>query len=202
MEPFFFLPIWFFPIGMLLELFFIAGSFIFSYYTWKIYSLSNVKRMKLLSYAFFFFGFSYFIQLTTHISLLNAATGNQKIMLLTYSLYGFICFQLLGLNTLLYLTLKRKDKIFYFMLLTLGILIISTGRLELFAIYAITILLTTAVIHRTKKGYSGFILLLTGDKIGFILASPTGSLISHIILAGAYLTIVFLLILIHYGKKK
>lgn len=152
----YFSPEWFFGYNIILELLFVAIILAVSYYALKIYKLSGLRQSKLLSLGFLFIAASYFVQSVNNfwvISQINkgVSTALEIIGVSAFNITGYflqIFFFLLGLITLLYMTLGFSNKKVYSLiaLITLVCLILATNKMYAFYLLS-SIFLVYLVVH-------------------------------------------------------
>ncbi|MBW2992505.1 hypothetical protein KY345_04780 [Candidatus Woesearchaeota archaeon] len=189
----YFAPEWFFGYDIVLELIFVAIILAVSYYALKVYKLSGLRQSKHFSLAFMFIAASYFVQSVYNfwiISLINkgVTTVLGVIGLNAFNITGYffqIFFFLLGLITLLYMTLKIKSRKTYFLIVILTAVALLLTPNRIYAFYLLSsIFLIYLVIHffnyymkkkqaKTLLVLSAFAFLLFGS-IQYILSLNNG----------------------------
>lgn len=125
----YFSPEWFFGYDVVLELLFVAIILSVAFFSLKIYKLSGQRQAKLFSLSFFFIAGSYLIQSIVNFSIISTLNqtisaafrfiGVDMINITGFFLQRFLF--LLGLVTLVYMTLKFKSKRLYSLLVILTI---------------------------------------------------------------------------------
>ncbi len=153
----FLVPGWFYGYDILLEFIFAIVTLVVSYFSYKIYRLTDENKLKLFSLAFLFFSISYTIQSLLNLKILGQISNRAISMFELMSINSFnalgifaqIIFFTVGLITLLYMALDLDNKRVYFLLLliTLPILFFSSNSLFLFYLLASIMLAFVAIFY-------------------------------------------------------
>ena len=213
------IPEWFLGYDIALNLLFGIITLIVSLYAFKIYRLSSLKQSKLFGISFSFISISYFVQSFLTIILLSKIHVN-KIISLTYfntlynlALYLHILLFIIGLVTLVYMTLNVNSKKIFslILLLSLSPFLFTHDALHLFHMVS-SLLLVFIFYHYmlnllNKKSLKNFLVtsafgLIFISSIIFMLALNYSIyyVIGDVIALVAYLLILINLIII-IGKK-
>ena len=225
MANIFVIPSWFLNYGMLFELAFAIITLVVGLFAFRIYKLSEQKSAKLFGISFIFISLHYFLQSFLNFSTLSKINQNicdiMKISdinsLNIMGAYSHMFFFLIGLTTLVYMTLKIENKTAYALLLTLPLaaIVFATNKLYLFYAMA-SILLIFISIHYLKNYLKNkqvktlfiliaFIFLLFGN-LHFLVSVNHGIyyVIGHFLELIAYILILlnFILVLKNDKKKK
>ena len=207
-----------------LELIFAFITLIVALYAFKVYKISGQPQSKLFSIAFIFFSISYFMQSLLNFVIISKFENSaydvmniHKILVLnSWGIYLHMVFFLIGLITLVYMTLKINSPKTYLLILLISFfsLVVSLNKLYWFYFLS-SFLLIFIVIHytlnfskhrqvKTLLVLSAFIFLLFGH-IHFIFAVNHALFyaLGHVFELIAYIFILINLILVlKNGKKK
>lgn len=217
-------PKWFFGYDVVFELIFAVITLIVSFYSYKIYKLTDEKQLKLFSISFLFISISYFIRSLLNWGILSELSAKtismfQMININFLNLSGIyinIIFFTLGLVTLVYMTLDIKSKRTYFLLLLISILFLflSSNGLILFYVLSSILLIFIAIFYfmnyTNKKSSRSLFVFIAFDFLLFgqihFLFSVNHAIyyvIAHFLEFVAYLIIlVNLASILKNGKEK
>ncbi|MEK6955026.1 MAG: hypothetical protein AABW52_00040 [Nanoarchaeota archaeon] len=213
------IPEWFFGYDIALNLLFGIITLIVSLYAFKVYKLSSLKQSKLFGLSFSFISISYFIQSFLTIILLSRLHVNKIISLASFTTWYNLALSLhillfiLGLVTLVYMTLNVNSKKIFSMilLLSLSTFLFTNDALHLFhfisAIVLVFIFYHYMLNLLNKKSLKNLLVtssfgLIFISRIIFMVAVDYSIyyVIGDIIVLVAYLLILINLIII-IGKK-
>ena len=220
----FLVPRWFYGYDIFFELIFAIITLIVSYYSYKMYKLTNESQLRLFSISFLFFSAYYFIQSFLNLGILeqinNKAISMFNLMNInffnTFGIFLQAIFFTIGLVTLLYMTLDLDSKKIYLLLLliTLPLLFFSSNGLLLFYLLASILLVFIALFYfknyTEKKSINSLLVFIAFDfllfgQIHFIFSVNHAIyyVIGHFLELTAYIMILINLILISKnGQKK
>ena len=209
------IPEWFFIYNIILELVFGAISLAVGLYALKIYKWTLERQPKLFGISFLFISISFFVQAILNIILCSKLHLERIIQLTTFNMltslgtYLHIIFFLIGLVTLVYLTLDIKSFRAYSLLfiLVMGSLIVTSYKLNIFHIFSSILLLyiighylVSYLTHRQIKNLIvlvAFVLLFISHiNLIFSLSSGIYFVIGDIIGFVGYVLILINLILV------
>lgn len=221
----FIIPAWFFNYSITFTLAFAIITFALGLFAFRIYKLSEQKSIKLFGISFIFISLHYFIQSFLNFSILSTLNQNicnimkiQSVNALNImGAYSHMFFFIIGLATLVYMTLKIKSSTTYALLLALPLvsIIITTNKLYLF--YAIaSIFLIFISLHYLRNYLKNkqvktffiliaFIFLLFGNlHFLFSVNHRLYYVLGHFLELVAYILILlnFILVLKNDKKKK
>jgi len=181
------IPQWFFSYDIILNLIFGVITLLVSLYAFKVYKLSYQIKSKIFGFSFFLISIAYFIRAIFIFILLSKLSASKALSLTSFtfwfesSLYLHIFFFLLGLITLVYMTIGSKGFKLYSLLslLTFSPFIFAQDTLHLFNLLSALLLvyifyyyLTTYLNVRNLRQF--FIMLAFGliflSSIGFMLS--------------------------------
>ncbi|MBR9704573.1 hypothetical protein GOV12_04120 [Candidatus Pacearchaeota archaeon] len=150
------IPSWFFGLDFIFELAFAIITLIVGLYAFKVFKLSGQHKIKLFGISFIFFSISYFIQSFINYAIISKLGENicnviklESVNILNLlGIYVHIFFFILGLVTLVYMTLNIKSAKTYTMILfiTFFSLFISLNKIYLFYILS-SLMLIYIVVH-------------------------------------------------------
>jgi hypothetical protein len=213
----FLIPAWFFNYVILFDLAFAIITFIVGLFAFKIYKLSNQKQSKLFGIAFIFISIHYFIQSFLNYSIISKLNENicnfMKLESVNYfntlGTYSHMILLMIGLITLVYMTLKIKSPEVYSLFLIISFIPILFASNKLFLFYALSSLFLIYISIHYLKNYINnkqpktllvliaFLFLLFGS-IHFIFSvdHSTYYIIGHFLELIAYILILINLILV------
>lgn len=217
-------PTWFLGYDILFEALFAIVTFLVCFYAFKVYNLTKERKPQLFGIGFALIATAFLIQsfisglFFFYLQYVLFSAREAFIVLSIYSIaiQAYMYLYLLGLITLVYMTLNVKKKRIFFLLafLTLIIQIFSEEELYIFYLMSATIGAFIAYqyylnyksnkTHRTGLVFGGFALLLTSDIL-FIFSHTMNIfyVIGHVAKFVAYVFILAnLMSVLHYGKKK
>lgn len=146
MENIYLISGWFFGWGIIFKLFFALISLSVSLYAFKIYKLSKQNQPKLFGFAFLFFSLSYFIQSFLNFAIISKLNQNicdflkiQTVETLNIlGMYTHMILFMIGIVTLIYMTLNITNKKLYSLILTISLLFILIPQNNLYAFYLLS----------------------------------------------------------------
>ncbi len=188
MEILYKLPSWFANYDSFIQIFFAVVCFLVTLYSYRLYKISKHRSIKLFSISFLLIGISYiawpvigfFTTYPLNKSTLGVLVENSELAGLI-SVYVHVLFFIVGLVTLVYMTLKKEDLRLYLLLLSLTVfpIIIAIEKTNLIYILS-AILIFFVLVHyynlysetKNKKIFTFFLafLILFFASLDFIFS--------------------------------
>jgi len=231
MTYFYLVPKWFLKFSIGIEIFFAVIALAVALFAIKIYSISRQREIRLFGVSFFLISFSYLISTLINLAVISPTiirlaqlTTSNIARLGVVGIFSYTLLFISGLITLAYTTLRIKSGKVYYIILSLGLIIMITpliivtflyGPIEFRSLY--TILLTFRILSvfllifilynyveeyvrkKNKKTLlvvvAFFFLLTSNTEFIFSLAYYEAYIIGHILEFIAYLFILLSLIL-------
>lgn len=144
-------PEWFSVYGLAFELAFAIITLAVSLYSFKIYRLSEQKKLRIFGVAFLFISISYFIQFFINLAIiaelseevLSIIELRNLITLDNISIFFHMIFFIFGLVTLIYMILGGKNRLMYGISLVVSALFIflSADSMSFFYIFSSLLLI-------------------------------------------------------------
>ncbi len=225
MEVLHIMPSWFWGTNLIFECLFFIFAVAISFYAFRIYKFTNQRESKIFGLSFSFLAIAHFFLIILNSFFLSILQGGFRAVEfgdilgmrnLTAALY--ICFLILGLITLSYMSLKIKSLKTYFLVIILSasFLLLSTNKsLTLYTLSAIFLFfIALYYAQEFKKTHNkntllvfiGFTLLFLSNLLFALTANYLLSgayVLSYLIEALGYASITMSLInVFKYGKKK
>jgi len=154
------IPQWFFGYGIALELIFAAITFIVAVYAFKMYKLSYEKSCQVLGAGFLLISAAYatwsLVNIYFFLTLRNLGyvSLDEITSLGVFGVYAYVIFSILGLTTLVYLTLKTKSYRVFSTIATLSLLVFIFAAQKALAFYFVSSFLILLVFIHYFKEYS------------------------------------------------
>jgi hypothetical protein len=214
-------PHWFFGFDIGMNLLFAIVGLLVSFYSYKVYQVSEQRGSKLFSISFLLIALSYILKAGFNLFILKEASdgmrGVEFANLSRIGLMGFnsyILLFVLGLVTLTYMSFKIKNWRAYLalVLVSLSVLFISLDRAVTFTILSSAFLLYICV-HYVSEYYQNrdkrtllvllafALLFLTGVEILFMNVTSMKFVVAQIFELGSYI-LIFISLLLTIRKKK
>lgn len=226
MAIFYTIPVWFSGYDIIFELVFALITALVAAYSFRVYSLSNQRESKIFGIGFSLISLSYLLWAALNFSIFSEIKEGitngisivelQNLSTINYlSAYSHVFLFLLGLATLVYMSLK-VDSIRIYLLLSALTIVSVLGVFEtVFSFYLPAAILTIFILIYYLNVYSenhnpktlfvliGFTFLLF-SLIDFILIKDqhVQYVISHLLVFLAYIFILMSLIIVIRGNKK
>ncbi len=211
------LPSWILNYTLFSEIAFAIITFAVCLYSFKIYKLSGEKKSQLFGFAFLFISINYFLQSFLTLAALFKLEQNicslmkiQDLQMLTlYGIYSHLFFFIIGLITLVYMTLNIKSIKTYILILAISIVSILFSSNKIYIYYVLASILLIYISFYYLMNYTknkqiktllvliAFLFLLFGN-IHFIFSinHQVYYLIGHFLEFIAYLLILLNLFLV------
>jgi hypothetical protein len=155
-------PNWFFGMDVIFELAFALITLSLSFYSYKIYKLTNQNSSKLFSEAFLLFSISYFIQSFLNFAIISTLGENicdvvklqsiQSLNLLGTYIHMF--FFIAGLVTLTYMTLKTDNQKIFVLMLSISLLSLIISMNKIYWFFTVSSLLLVFILHHYAVNFS------------------------------------------------
>ena len=214
-------PTWFFGADIALELIFLIITLTVGIISYKIYKISKEKSMRSFSTSFFFIAASYLAWMIINMIALSRFQkypyifSIQEIFLIgAIGIYAHILLLTIGLITLAYATLPKKDSRVYYLLLGLGLSAIVASTNKIITFRVISVFLLSIVVyhffiqwreHKNKNLFYSFIaftlLLLSNLEFAFSTNYYQAYVIGHLFEFAAYSIILRNLVKVTLMKK-
>ena len=209
-------PTWFFGYSTVMELAFAIIALVLALFSYKIYKLTDQRQTKLFSASFFLISFSYavksvfnFVGLYLVNDFVCSPTGPDlgaivgKLGALNFlGSYAQMALMLVGLSTLLYMTLGTKDKRMLLLMICLSIVSMLFTANIFYSFYVLSALMLAFISRYYVRNYisnrkpsgvltaAAFILLTVGSVIFFFsVDNPMFFVIGSIFEFAAYVLI-------------
>lgn len=155
MSHLYLVPNWFFIYSLLFEVVFAVAAGLVSYFSFKVYSVSKQREIKLFGIGFMFISASYLIWLLMNLSLLKYFTSSILILELdtlvlisAFEVYAHMTLFIVGLLTIVYATFKTDNKRAYSLLIILTMVSVLASCNKAVAFYLVaSILLLYIIMH-------------------------------------------------------
>lgn len=221
MAIYYIVPKWFFGVDIALEMLFLIATLAVGIASYKIYRISREKSMHSFSISFFFIAASYLAWMIINIIALSSFqkfphifTLQEIFLIGAIGLYAHILLFSVGLITLTYATLPKKDSRVYYLLLGLGLSAIVASTNKIITFRVISVFLLSSIVyhffmqwreHRSKNLFYSFaaftILLASNLEFAFSTNYYLAYVVGHILELAAYIIILRNLIKITLVKK-
>src|SRR3989344_6298030 len=223
MESLYLIPSWFFGLGLVLELIFGAIVLAVALYSFRVYSYSFQRNIKLFAWGFLALAISYFSWAFVSWYVSSKISIGEGIVslgdfngLVLFGLYGHIFFFLLGIATLTYVTLGIKSQRTYTLLISLLFITIIFSTQKIIAFYFVASLLLFYIIiyyfleywyygRRNQLAMLSFIFLFVGSvDFTFSAVHHIPYVLGHILYLIGYLFILinFIMMLRPLSRKE
>ncbi|MBI2631584.1 hypothetical protein HYW75_01115 [Candidatus Pacearchaeota archaeon] len=217
MVYYYLIPKWFFGLDVSLKFLFAFITLAVSFFSYKIYKLSEHRETKLFGISFFLIFLSFLSSGLVNSIVLSGAKSAEDIThfvierntyFLFIGLFLHMVFYISGLITLVYTQFKLKNGKVYYIMLGLALLIIFSAynkvvTFNILAVFLITFIIYNYINDYAKSGNKKIILviiafvllLLSSANFSFSLAYYQAYIVGHILELMGYLLIALSLIL-------
>jgi hypothetical protein len=222
MTHFYYIPEWFFQFSILLEILFAIASGIVAYYAYKVYKVSSQRESGLFTLSFVFISLSYLFKSIINLFVLDELKDQIRTLtvetlgnLSRIGFYSYILLFVLGLTTLAYMTLKKKNIMFYLLLVAINFVVIlhAADAVFLFEILTSFILLYLcghyAYEYKLNGNYKTLLVLIAFifflfSGLGFVVAQDyyLNFVVGHLFELAAYILITVSLVLTIKGTGR
>lgn len=217
------IPNWFFGYDIALEVIFGVIALLVSFYSYKVYKISEQRESKIFSLAFLLISLSYFFWSAINLLFVHELSEGVKVIYLSEiglisiaATYSHILLFMAGLVTLFYMTVRSNNRSMYFLLMAISLFAVLYSADKALVIYGLSSLyLLFILIHyvyeyqknqnrNTLLFLVSFILLLFANvNLAVGHESYLNYVVVHFVELGAFLLILWsLLSVVNHGRQK
>ncbi len=157
------IPKWFFSLDIGLKILFASITFLVSFFSYKVYKISEHREAKLFSLSFLLISLSYFSWSLLNFLILPSYKTAEEITrliierntyLLLLGVFTHMALFLSGLITIVYTQFKIKNGKVYYMMLGLALLVLASSFNKVMTFHILSAFLLTFIIYNYIEEYS------------------------------------------------